>query len=58
MNERSRSFVDPPASIEQGLRAFIGTPNPDELMISGHFFGPEARLVSLQIMAWVRERLG
>jgi hypothetical protein len=58
VNDRSRSVIGQPASIEQGLRAFIGTHKPDELMISGHFFDPEARLESLRITAGVRERLG
>ena len=54
----ARSFVGTAATTEQGLRAFIGTYKPDELMISGHFFDPEARLESLRITAGVRERLG
>ena len=33
----ARSFVGTAATIEQGLRPFIGTDKPDERMISGHF---------------------
>ena len=54
----SRSFVGTGETVERGLRAFIQAHQPDELMISGHFFDPAARLRSLRITAEVRERLG
>ncbi|MDX9750484.1 MAG: LLM class flavin-dependent oxidoreductase [Flavobacteriales bacterium] len=54
----SRSFVGTGETVERGLRAFIQAHQPDELMISGHFFDPAARLRSLHITAEVRERLG
>src|SRR5690606_11691678 len=54
----SRSFVGTGETVERRLRAFIQAHQPDELMISGHFFDPAARLRSLRITAEVRERLG
>ena len=54
----ARSFVGTAATIEPQLREFISTYKPDELMISGHFFDPAARLNSVRIAAEVRERLG
>ena len=54
----ARSFVGTAATIEPQLRDLINTYRPDELMISGHFFDPEARLKSVRIAAEVRERLG
>lgn len=53
----SRSFVGNASTVEEGLRKFINEYQPDELMVSGHFFDPVARLRSLQITAEVRERL-
>jgi len=53
----ARSFVGTATTIEQGLREFISTYTPDELMVSGHFFEPEARLNSLRITAEVRDLL-
>jgi len=53
----SRSFVGNAATVEQGLREFVRQHQPDELMISGHFFNPQARLNSIRITAEVRERL-
>ncbi len=54
----ARSFVGSAATVEQGLRAFLDEFRPDELMISGHFFDPGARLRSIAIAAEMRERLG
>ncbi len=54
----ARSFVGTAATIEAPLREFISNYQPDELMISGHFFDPEARLNSVRIAAEVRGRLG
>lgn len=54
----ARSFVGSADTVEQGLRTFLDEFRPDELMISGHFFDPAARLRSIRIAAEVRERLG
>lgn len=54
----SRSFVGAAETVATGLRDFIAGHRPDELMISGHFFDPAARLRALRITAEVRERLG
>ncbi len=54
----ARSFVGTADTIENGLRGFITSYAPDELMISGHFFDPAARMNSLRIAAEVRDRLG
>ena len=53
----ARSFVGTAATIQPELQEFIATYAPDELMVSGHFFDPEARLNSLRITAEVRDRL-
>ncbi len=53
----ARSFVGSGATVELGLRAFLDEFKPDELMISGHFFDPAARLKSLRIAAKVREKI-
>jgi luciferase family oxidoreductase group 1 len=53
----SRSFVGSKETVEQGLRNFLAEHKPDELMISGHFFDPKARLRSLAITAAIRDRL-
>ena len=53
----ARSFVGTAATIEPKLQEFISTYAPDELMVSGHFFDPEARLNSLRITAEVRAQL-
>lgn len=53
----ARSFVGNADTLERGLRAFLDEFKPDELMISGHFFDPAARLKSLRIAAEVRKRL-
>ena len=52
----SRSFVGSEATVEEGLRTFLSDHRPDELMISGHFFDPQARLRSLAITAAIRDR--
>ena len=52
----SRSFVGSEAMVEEGLRAFLDAHKPDELMISGHFFDPRARLTSMAITAKVLGR--
>ncbi len=47
----TRSFVGSKATVEEGLHTFLAKHNPDELMISGHFFDPRARMKSLAITA-------
>ena len=53
----SCSFVGNAATVEAGLRKFVQQHGPDELMISGHFFDPAARLRSMGIAAKLRDRL-
>lgn len=53
----ARSFVGNTDTVERGLRAFLDEFRPDELMISGHFHDPEARLRSLRVAMEVRGRL-
>ncbi len=53
----SCSFVGSADTIEQGLRAFIGRTQAQELMIAAHFYDHAARLRSLEITAEVRDRL-
>ncbi|MGV9011675.1 MAG: LLM class flavin-dependent oxidoreductase [Flavobacteriales bacterium] len=52
----TRSFVGSKATVEEELRMFLSKYEPDELMVSGHFFDPRARLRSLaitaQVLAW------
>lgn len=52
----SRSFVGSASTVEEGLRKFIREHKPDELMVSGHFFDPKARLRSIQITSEIQER--
>lgn len=52
----SRSFVGSEATVEEGLRTFLEKHKPDELMVSGHFFDPSARLRSMAITAEVLGR--
>lgn len=49
------SFVGSAQTIEPGLRQFIATHQPQELMIAGHFYDHAARLRSLEITASVRD---
>ena len=52
----TRSFVGSKATVEEELRMFLSKYEPDELMVSGHFFDPRARLRSLAITAQVLAR--
>ena len=52
------SFVGAPATVSQGLAAFIESVNPDELMITAHIHDQSARLRSVELAAGVRDRLG
>lgn len=45
------SFVGSAATIEPRLREFLTRTQADELMISGHFYDPAARVRSLEILA-------
>lgn len=51
------SFVGSAATVEQGLRAFVATTEPDELMVTGHFYDHAARIRSFEIAAQVRDQL-
>jgi luciferase family oxidoreductase group 1 len=51
------SFVGSADTVEKGLRDFLASTQPDELMIAGHFYDHTARLRSLEITATVRDRL-
>jgi luciferase family oxidoreductase group 1 len=59
MVERSLavSFVGSPQTVEQGLSAFLGDLQPDELMVTAHLHDQKARLRSVELVAGVRERL-
>ncbi|HUF19674.1 MAG TPA: LLM class flavin-dependent oxidoreductase [Burkholderiales bacterium] len=52
------SFVGSPATVSQGLAAFIESVKPDELMITAHIHDQSARLRSVELAAGVRDRLG
>lgn len=49
------TVVGSPATVARGLRSFIAATGADELMISGHGFGLEARVRSLEIVARLRD---
>ncbi len=51
------SVVGSPVTVEHGLRALIEETQPDELMLSGHFYDHAARIRSFEIAAQVRDRL-
>ncbi len=51
------SFVGGPRTVELGLRAFISSVKPDELMLTGHFYDHRARLRSFEIAADIQRRL-
>jgi luciferase family oxidoreductase group 1 len=57
MHALTYSFVGDARTIEAGLREFIATTRPDELMLAGFFYEHAARIRSLQIAAAVRDRL-
>jgi alkanesulfonate monooxygenase SsuD/methylene tetrahydromethanopterin reductase-like flavin-dependent oxidoreductase (luciferase family) len=48
-----RSIVGDADLVHQGLSGFIGQFRPDELIITGHFFDPAARLSSVRATAQV-----
>ncbi len=51
------SFVGDARTVEHGLRAFITTVKPDELMLTGHFYDHRARLRSFEIASQARGSL-
>ena len=51
------SAVGSAETVERELRAILEDAEPDELMITGHFYDHAARLRSFEIAAQVRERL-
>jgi alkanesulfonate monooxygenase SsuD/methylene tetrahydromethanopterin reductase-like flavin-dependent oxidoreductase (luciferase family) len=51
------SFVGDARTVELGLKAFISTMKPDELMLTGHFYDHVARRRSFEIASRVRARL-
>ena len=59
MVERSLavSFVGSPNTVAAGLKAFLESLKPDELMITAHIYDQAARLKSIELIAQVRERL-
>jgi luciferase family oxidoreductase group 1 len=51
------SVVGSPGTVEQGLRDFIESHKPDELMITAHMYQHRARLRSFELIAEIRDRL-
>jgi luciferase family oxidoreductase group 1 len=51
------SVVGSPLTVERELRTVIEETQPDELMLSGHFYDHAARVRSFEIAAQVRDRL-
>ncbi|MGB8355885.1 MAG: LLM class flavin-dependent oxidoreductase, partial [Chthoniobacteraceae bacterium] len=51
------SAVGSPESIERALRAIIKEVQPDELMMTGHFYDHAARLKSFEFAAEIKARL-
>jgi luciferase family oxidoreductase group 1 len=51
------SFVGSPATVAQGLRAFLQRTAADELIVSGHIHDHAARLRSFELAAQVRDTL-
>jgi hypothetical protein len=41
------------ATVENGLRSFVETTQPDELMITAHIYDPAARLRSFEILGQI-----
>ena len=51
------SFVGSAETVSQGLRDFIATNRPDELMITAHIHDQAARLRSLELVTAIREQV-
>jgi luciferase family oxidoreductase group 1 len=54
---QSISFVGAPATIREGLRTFVSTMSPDELIVVSHIYDHAARLRSYEIAAEVGKAL-
>ncbi len=52
------SAVGSPETVEKKLRAIVEEIEPDELMLTGHFYDHPARLRSFELAAQVRDRMG
>ena len=52
------AVVGSPATVEEGLRSFIGGTGADELIVTSHIYDHRARLRSFELLAGVRDRLG
>ena len=50
------SFVGSSETVETGLKGFVQSMQPDELIVTGHFYDHAARLQSFEILAelWPR----
>lgn len=51
------SFVGAASTVERGLHAFVAATQPDELILTGHFYDHAARLRSFEIASQVRDNL-
>jgi luciferase family oxidoreductase group 1 len=51
------AFVGSPATVERGLRGFIETHQPQEVIVTGHIYDHAARLHSYEIAAAARDSL-
>lgn len=51
------SFVGASETVERGLRGFVETHQPQEVIVTGHIYDHQARLRSYEIAAQVRERV-
>jgi luciferase family oxidoreductase group 1 len=51
------SFVGDARTVELGLKTFLTATEPNELMLTGHFYDHAARLRSFEIASQIRERL-
>ncbi|ACB75484.1 LLM class flavin-dependent oxidoreductase [Opitutus terrae] len=57
MSAFHEAVIGSPATVEQGIRAFLDRTRVDELMITGAIYDAAARVRSLELTAEVRERL-
>ena len=51
------AFVGSPATVLQGLRRFLDTYRPDELMVTAHLHDQKARLRSLELLSGMQSAL-
>ena len=54
----ARSVVGSPDAVRDGLRAFVASARPDEVMATAMMFDHAARLRSFEILAGVARELG